>query len=86
MKLSTTLAEATTVSFVKIAGASLTAITDKNDLVTFEIADGALPKDTVVGSKLTFDKEGTLTGSEHPNFKPAAKTGKTGCLEQRVQG
>lgn len=86
MKLATALVDVTTVSFVKVAGASLTAINDKNELVSFEIADGALPKETVVGSKLTFGKDGVLSGSEHPNFKPAAKTGKTGCLEQRVQG
>lgn len=86
MKLATALTAATTVSFVKVAGASLTAINDKNELVTFEIADGQLPAETVVGSKLSFDKAGVFTGAEHPNFKPAAKTGKTGCIEQRVQG
>ena len=86
MKLSTTLEAATTFSFVKVAGTSLTVMSEKNDLVVLEIADGQVPKETVVGSKLSFDKEGVFTGAEHPNFKPAAKTGKTGCIEQRVQG
>jgi hypothetical protein len=86
MKLSTALEKATTVSFVKVAGCSLTVMNEANELVTMEIADGQLPKETVVGSKLSFDATGVLTGSEHPNFKPAAKTGRTGCLEARVQG
>lgn len=86
MKLSTALDTVTTVSFVKVAGTALTVMNDKNDLVVLEIADGILPKETVVGSKLTFDATGLLTASEHPNFKPATKTGRTGCIEQRVQG
>ena len=86
MKLSTALAAAETVSFVKFAGTSLTVINSKNELVTYDIADGVLPKDTVVGTKLSFAVDGALTGTEHPNFKPAAKTGRTGCLEARVQG
>lgn len=86
MKLSVALDAVTTLSFVKVAGTALTALNDKNEVVTLEIADGQLPKETVVGSKLTFGKDGVLTGSEHPSFAPAAKTGKAGCLEDRVQG
>lgn len=86
MKLSTALDVVTTVSFVKVAGTALTVMNDKNDLVVLEIADGQLPKETVVGSKLTFGVDGELTASVHPTFKPATKTGRTGCLEQRVQG
>ncbi|MNU47617.1 hypothetical protein D3C71_365100 [compost metagenome] len=86
MKLSTVLEAATTVSFVKVAGTSLTVLNDKNDVLVLDIADGVLPQGTVVGSKLTFSKEGELTKSENPSFAPAAKTGKSGCLEQRVQG
>ena len=86
MKLNKTFEQATALTFIKVDGKNLTALTTGNELVTLEIADGELPKGTVVGSKLVFAADGKLTESSNPDFKPAVKTGRTGCLEQRIQG
>jgi len=85
MQLTQALEKDTTLTFVKVAGAKLTVMNDKNDLIELEIKDGQLPKDTVVGTKLNFLADGSLKGSEHPSYAPAKKAGRTGCLEQRVQ-
>lgn len=85
MKLIQKLEKDTTLTFVKVAGAKLTVMNDKNDLIELEIADGQLPKDTVVGTKLNFLADGSLKDSVHPSYAPAKETKRSGCLEERVQ-
>lgn len=85
MKLTQALEKDTTLTFVKVAGAKLTVMNDKNDLIELEIADGQLPKETVVGTKLNFLADGSLKDTANPQYAPAKETGRRGCLEQRVQ-
>lgn len=85
MKLSQALEKDTTLTFVKVAGTKLTVMSEKNDLVELEIADGQLPKDTVVGTKLNFLADGSLKDAENPSYAPAKKAPRSGCLEERVQ-
>lgn len=86
MKLTRLFDKETTLTFVKVEGSTLTVLDDKGDVVVVGFDSGELPKGTITGSKLIFSTTGELVTSSNPEFKPAVKTGRTGCLEQRVQG